>query len=94
MAQRMIPAKTAAKMVRRAVEATKKAQEAKAQAHVKAFAAKMIVQLAKAAGIAAPPMRVRKAAMARGRKKAAAFRKRTAAKVAAARAKAQRMRAA
>jgi len=90
----MIPAKTAAKMVQRAVAATKKAQEAKSQAHLKAFAARMIVELAKAAGISPPPKRVRKAAMARGRKVAAAFRKRTSAAVAAAKAKAQKMRAA
>ena len=42
MAEKMISAKMAAKMVRTATAATRKAEEAKAQAHVKAFAARQI----------------------------------------------------
>lgn len=86
MAEKMISAKMAAKMVRTATAATRKAEEAKAQAHVKAFAARLIRDIAKAAGISPPPIEVRRRVMARGRKKAAAARK----KAAAARSKARK----
>ena len=88
--QKMIPAAKALKMMKAATAAVKKAEEAKARAHLKAYAARMIVELAKAAGISPPPMRVRKAAMARGRKIAAAARMRARKTAAAARARAKR----
>jgi hypothetical protein len=91
--QRMVPAATAARMVRSAVAAVKKAEEAKSRAHLKAFAARMIVDLAKAAGISPPPKSVRRAAMARGRKRANAARSRARKTVARAKARSQQMRA-
>jgi len=88
--QHMIPAAKVLKMMKAATAAVKKAEEAKSTAHLKAYAARMIVELAKGAGLRPPPMRVRKAAMARGRKVAAAARRRAKKSAAAARARARR----
>ncbi len=88
--QHMIPAKKVLKMMRAATAAVKKAEEAKGRAHLKAYAARMIVELAKAAGLPPPPMRVRKAAMARGRRVAASARRRARKTAAGAKARARR----
>jgi hypothetical protein len=80
--------------MKRALAARKTADEAMERAHLKVFAAKVIVQIAKAAGIAPPPKAIRKAVIERGRAKAtaakaraqaaaAAFRKKVEARVAA-----------
>ncbi len=72
----------------RLLDARKKADEAMEKAHQKVFAAKLIVHIAKEAGIAPPAMAIRKAVMERGKAKAAAAKAR--AKSAAAEARAKR----
>ena len=81
------PPKGAVALMRRALAARKKADDAMERAHLKVFAAKMIVHIAKEAGIAAPPMAVRKAVMERGKAKAAAAKARAQGSTAAFRAK-------
>lgn len=71
-----------------AVAATKKAEEAKAQAELKVFAAKLIRHIAKEAGIKGPPASVKKKVMADAKRKAAAAKKDALKKVAAAQKKA------
>ena len=66
------PPKGAVALMTRALAARQKADEAMEKAHLKVFAAKMIVHIAREAGIAPPPMAVRKAVMERGKAKAAA----------------------
>ena len=68
--------------VRNAMEATKKAEEAKAQAEIKVFAAKLIRYIAVEAGIKGPPASVKKKVMVNARKKAAAAKKNALKKVA------------
>ena len=81
------PPAGAMKIMLRALAARKKADEAMERAHLKVFAAKMIVHIAKEAGIAAPPMAARKAVMERGKVKAAAAKARAQSTAAAFRAK-------
>jgi|GEM_PF-2326337 len=58
------------KTIHDVMAATKKAEEAKAQAELKIFAAKLIAHIAKEAGIKArPPTSVKKAAIAAAKKK-------------------------
>lgn len=68
-----------------AVGAVKKAEEAKAQAELKVFAAKLIAHIAREAGIKGPPASVKKKVIAAAKKKAAAARKKAQKRVAAAR---------
>jgi hypothetical protein len=77
--------------MKNAMDAVKRTEEAKAQAELKVFAAKMIVHIAKEAGIKAPPMAIRKKVMADGRRKATKARKDAEKKVAAAMKKANAM---
>lgn len=74
--------------VRNAMAATKKAEEAKAQAEMKVFAAKLIRYIAVEAGIKGPPASVKKKVISNARKKAAAAKKDALKKVAAAQKKA------
>lgn len=89
------PPPVAAQVIKKALAARKKADEAMEKAHLKVFAAKLIVQIAKAADIKPPSMEVRKAtieharakaaaAKARAQALAAAFRKKVEARIAAA----------
>jgi hypothetical protein len=71
-----------------AIAAVKKAEEAKADAMLKVFAAKLIAHIAKEAGIKGPPWSVKKKAIAQAKKKAAAARKKAETAVAGARKKA------
>lgn len=82
------------KAMRNAMDAVKRTEEAKAEAELKVFAAKLIVQIAKEAGIKGPPWSVKKKAIASAKKKAAAARKSAEKKVAAARKQALAMRTA
>ncbi|MDH4023324.1 MAG: hypothetical protein OEV14_09380 [Gammaproteobacteria bacterium] len=84
---RQAPPKSTRQAMMRALEARKKADEAMEKAHMKVFAAKLIVHIAKEAGIAPPSMAIRQAVMERGRAAAAAARAR--AKSAAAEARAR-----
>jgi hypothetical protein len=70
--------------VHNAIEMTKKAEEAKAQAELKVFAAKLIRHIAKEAGLKGPPMSVKKKVMAAAKKKATKAKKDALKKVAAA----------
>lgn len=73
------------KTIRDVMAATKTAEEAKALAEMKIFAAKLIAHIAKEAGIQArPPESVKKAAIAAAKKKAEAARKKADKSVAAA----------
>jgi hypothetical protein len=63
------------KAVRGAMDATQKAEQAKAAAEKKVFAAKLIQHIAREAGIKGPPAAVKKKAIAAAKKKAAAARK-------------------
>ena len=72
------------KAVRNAMAATKKAEEAKASAEQKVFAAKLIRHIALEAGIKGPPASVKKSVIAAAKKKATAARKAAEKKVAAA----------
>ena len=71
-----------------AIAAVKKAEQAKAEAEKKVFAAKLIAHIAKEAGIKGPPASVKKKAIAQAKKKAAAAKKLADRKVADARKKA------
>jgi len=71
-----------------AIGAVKKADEAKAEAEMKVFAAKLIAHIAKEAGIKGPPWTVKKKAIAQAKKKASAARKKADKTVAEARKKA------
>jgi len=71
--------------MRNAMDAVKRTEEAKAQAELKVFAAKLIVHIAKEAGIKGPPWSVKKKAIATAKKKAKKARKDAEKKVAAAR---------
>jgi hypothetical protein len=73
------------KAMRNAMAAVKKTEEAKAQAELKVFAAKLIVNIAKEAGIKGPPWSVKKKIIAQAKKKASDARKSAEKKVAAAR---------
>jgi hypothetical protein len=80
--------------MRNAMDAVKRTEEAKAQAELKVFAAKLIVHIAKEAGIKGPPASVKKKAIAEAKKKAAKARKNAEKKVDAARKKALTMQTA
>jgi len=84
---RQAPAKSTRQAMMRALDARKTADAAMEMAHLKVFAAKLIAHIAKEAGIAPPPMSVRKSVMKRGKAKAAAARARAKSAAAAARAK-------
>ena len=84
--KRSAPPKQARQTLRRILDARKKADQALEQAHMKVFAAKLIVMIAKEAGIQPPSMAVRKAVIERGKAKAAAAKLRAQNRVAAARA--------
>jgi len=71
--------------MRNAMDAVKRTEEAKAEAEMKVFAAKLIQHIAKEAGIKGPPWSVKKKAIAQAKKKASAARKNAQKKVAAAR---------
>lgn len=75
-----------------AMDAVRTAEQAKAQAELKVFAAKLIQHIAKEAGIKGPPWSVKKKAIAQAKKKAAAARKDAEKKVAAARKRAEAAR--
>lgn len=79
------------KAMTNAISAVKTAEEAKAQAELKVFAAKLIAHIAREAGIKGPPAAVKKKAIAQARRKAAAARKKAQTRVAAARKKALAM---
>ncbi len=79
------------KAMREAMDAVKRTEQAKAEAELKVFAAKMIVHIAKEAGLKGPPWSVKKKAIAAAKKKAAKARKDAQKKVAAARKKAAKM---
>ena len=81
------------KAMRNAMDAVKKTEEAKAQAELKVFAAKLIAHIAKEAGIKGPPWSAKKKAIDQAKKKAAAARKSAEKKVAAARKQAAAMQA-
>jgi len=68
-----------------AMNAVRTAEEAKAQAQLKVFAAKLIAHIAREAGIKGPPAAVKKKVIAQAHRKAAAARKTALARVAAAR---------
>lgn len=74
----------------KAMDAVRRAEQAKAEAEKKVFAAKMIVHIAKEAGIKGPPWSVKKKAIAQAKKKAAAARKKALADVAAAKKQAKK----
>ena len=74
-----------------AIAAVKKAEQAKAEAEKKVFAAKLIRYIAVEAGIKGPPASVKKKVMADARKKAAAAKKDALKKVATAQKKAAAM---
>ena len=84
---RQAPAKSTRSAMMRALAARKTADEAMEKAHLKVFAAKLIVHIAKEAGIAPPSMAIRKAVMERGKAAAAAARARATSAAAEARAK-------
>jgi hypothetical protein len=71
-------------------EGTKKAEEAKADAHLKAFAAKLIAHIMKEAGIKGPEWSVKKKLGASAKKKADAARKRAKKAASAARSRAKK----
>jgi len=71
-----------------AVAAVKKAEQAKAEAEKKVFAAKLIRHIAKEAGIKGPPASVKKKVIAQARKKASAAKKKAMKRVAEAKKKA------
>ena len=71
-----------------AIAAVKKAEEAKALAEKKIFAAKLIAHIAKEAGIKGPPASVKKKVISQAKKKAAAAKKKAMKEVAAAKKKA------
>lgn len=77
-----------------AMDSVRAAEQAKAKAEQKVFAAKLIAHIAKEAGIKGPPASVKKKAIAQAKQKAAKARKNAEAKVAAARKKARTMAAA
>ncbi len=71
--------------IRDVMAATKKAEEAKAQAEMKIFAAKLIAHIAKEAGIKGrPPASVKKAAISAAKKKADAAKQKAEKSIAAA----------
>jgi hypothetical protein len=76
-----------------AIAAVKKAEEAKAQARLKVFAARMIAHISKEAGLKPPPLALRRKMAAEAKAKAAAASKRAEDKVAAAKKKAVAARA-
>jgi len=69
------------------VELTRKAEQAKADAELKVFAAKLIAHIMKEAGIKGPSWTTKKKLAARAKKKAATARKRAETKAAAAKKK-------
>ena len=77
--------------MRNAMDAVKRTEQAKAEAELKVFAAKLIVHIAKEAGIKGPPWSVKKKVIANAKKKASNARKDAEKKVAAARKKALTM---
>ncbi len=77
--------------MKNAMDAVKRTEEAKAQAELKVFAAKLIAHIAKEAGIKGPSWTVKKKAMAQAKAKAAKARKAAEKKVAAAQKKALAM---
>ncbi len=79
------------KAMRNAMDAVRTTEQAKANAELKVFAAKLIVNIAKEAGIKPPPMAVRKKVIAQAKKKATKARKDAEKKVAAARKRALTM---
>ncbi|NIQ96893.1 MAG: hypothetical protein GWN87_23960 [Desulfuromonadales bacterium] len=76
-----------------AMDAVRDAEQAKAMAEQKVFAAKLIQHIAKEADIKGPPWSVKKKAIAQAKKKAAQARKTAEKRVAAARKRAEAARA-
>ena len=76
------------KAMTNAMNAVKTAEQAKAQAEQKVFAAKLIAHIAREAGIKGPPAAVKKKVIAQARRRAAAARQTAQQRVAAARKKA------
>lgn len=81
------------KAMRSAMDAVRVAEQAKAEAEMKVFTAKLITHIAKEAGMKGPPWSVKKKAIAQAKKKATQARKSAEKKVTAARKKAETARA-